>query len=169
MNKDSIVSPRLQKAVAKLAADEYYSSQYYALTPFAADAGQRTALAELFGKFEADSRQAMFAHLAEWMLRYGVDVPASEAEMRKSATPDVVKKATSAKKGQAANSYVDKAAEIEASVMAAYKDVIESEGVAYFTDLQSLLWQNYYSHADNASRLQTARIAIDANCDLVMN
>ena len=53
--------------------------------------------------------------------------------------------------------------------MKTYKETIEIDGVEYFTDLQSLLWQNYYDRGDNVSKLQTAKIASDVQCDLVMN
>ena len=92
MNKESIVSPRLQKAVKKLAADEYYSAQYYMLAPFAADADQYGTLCELFKQFEVSARTQRFERLIEWLAKYGVDIPYSEAEMKKCATPDLIKK-----------------------------------------------------------------------------
>jgi len=61
------------------------------------------------------------------------------------------------------------AGEVETASMEAYKNALEIDGVEYFTDLQSLLWQNYYDRGDNVEKLRTARIAFDAQCDLVMN
>lgn len=168
MTNESIVSPRIQKAVQRLAADEYYSAQYYMLAPFAVQDGQYGALCELFAQQEAQSR-ARFARLVEWSAKYGVEVPFSEAEMKKRATPELAKKAQGVKKGQAAGLYIDKAKEVEEAAMKSYKDTIDIDGLEYFTDLQSLLWQNYYDRGDAMSRLQTARVAFDASCDLVMN
>ena len=93
MKKESIVSPRLQKAVKKLAADEYYSAQYYMLAPFAVESDQYGILRELFQQLEGSARLARFGRLVEWLAKYGVDIPYSEAEMRKCATPELVKKA----------------------------------------------------------------------------
>lgn len=169
MKKESIVSPRLQKAVRKLAGDEYYSAQYYMLAPFAVELDQQGTLRELFGQLEQSARTSRLGRLIEWMTKYGVDVPYSEAEMRKCATPDVVKKTQGARKGQQAGFYLDKAKDVEEAAMKAYKDALEIDGVEYFTDLQSLLWQNYYDRGDNVGKLQTAKIAFDAQCDLVMN
>jgi len=169
MKRESIVSPRLQKAVKKLAADEYYSAQYYMLAPFAVDPDGYGALRELFAQLEGSARLSRFGRLVEWLAKYGVDVPYSEAEMRKCATPDIVKKAQSVKKGQEAGFYIDKAKDIEESSMKSYKETLEIDGLEYFTDLQSMLWQNYYDRGDNVGKLQTARIAFDASCDLIMN
>lgn len=99
MKKESIVSPRLQKTVKKLVADEYFSAQYYMLTPFAVEADQYGALCDLFGQLEKSARVQRFGRLVEWLAKYGVDIPHSEAEMKKCATPDLVKKAQSVKKG----------------------------------------------------------------------
>jgi len=155
--------------VKRLAADEYFSAQYYMLAPFAAEPDSYGALNELFRQLEGSARTARFGRLVEWLTKYGVDIPYSEAEMRKCATPDVVKKTQSAKKGQQAGFYLDKAKEIEESSMKAYKETLEIDGIEYFTDLQSMLWQNYYDRGDNVGKLQTAKIAFDAQCDLVMN
>ena len=112
---------------------------------------------------------ARFGRLVEWLAKYGVDTPYSEAEMRKCATPDIIRKTQGVKKGQPAGFYLDKAKDLEESSMKTYKETIEIDGVEYFTDLQSLLWQNYYDRGDNVSKLQTAKIASDVQCDLVMN
>lgn len=169
MKKESIVSPRLQKAVRKLAADEYYSAQYYMLAPFAVEPDHYGALCELFQQLEGSSRTSRFGRLVEWLTKYGVDIPYSEAEMKKCATPDLVRKTQGAKKDKSAGFYLDKAKDLEEASMKAYKETLEIDGVEYFTDLQSLLWQNYYDRGDNVGKLQTAKIAFDAQCDLVMN
>ena len=104
-----------------------------------------------------------------WLAKYGVDIPYSEQEMKKCATPAVVKNAQCGRKNQPASFYLDRAKELEEQSMKTYKDTIDIEDVTYFTDLQSLLWQNYYDRGDNIGKLQTARIAFDAQCDLVMN
>lgn len=89
--------------------------------------------------------------------------------MRKCATPDLIRKAQGVKKGQPTGFYLDKAKDLEEASMKTYKETLEIDGVEYFTDLQSLLWQNYYDRGDNVGKLQTAKIAFDAQCDLVMN
>ena len=104
---------------------------------------------------------ARFGRLVEWLAKYGVDVPYNEAEMRKCATPDLIRKTQGIKKGQPAGFYLDKAKDLEETSMKTYKETIEIDGVEYFTDLQSLLWQNYYDRGDNISKLQTAKIASD--------
>lgn len=104
---------------------------------------------------------ARFGRLVEWLAKYGVDVPYNEAEMRKCATPDLIRKTQGIKKGQPAGFYLDKAKDLEETSMKTYKETIEIDGVEYFTDLQSLLWQNYYDRGDNVSKLQTAKIASD--------
>lgn len=169
MNRETIVSPRLQKAVRKLAAEEYYAAQYYMLAPFAAKSEQYPALCELFQQLEGSARLQRFGRLVEWLAKYGVEIPSSESEMKKCVSGDVVRKSQSAKRGEDAGFYLDRAKDIEEAAMKSYKDVIEIDGMEYFTDLQSLLWQNYYDRADNVGKLQTARIALDASCDLVMN
>lgn len=168
MTNESIVSPRIQKAVQRLAADEYYSAQYYMLAPFAVKDGQYGTVNELFGQQEGASK-TRFARLVEWLAKYGVEVPCSEAEMKKHATPEVSKKAQTPKKGQPAGVYIDQAKDVEEASMKSYKDALDIDGLEYFTDLQSLLWQNYYDRGDAVGRLQTARVAFDASCDLVMN
>ena len=169
MKNESIVSPRLQKAVKRLAADEYYSAQYYMFAPFAVQNDQHATVCELFQQLEGSSRLARFGRLVEWLAKYGVDIPYSEQEMKKCATPAVVKNAQCGRKNQPASFYLDRAKELEEQSMKTYKDTIDIEDVTYFTDLQSLLWQNYYDRGDNIGKLQTARIAFDAQCDLVMN
>ena len=139
------------------------------LAPFAVEPDQYGALCELFQQLEGSARTARFGRLVEWLAKYGVDIPCSEAEMRKCATPELVKKTQGVKKGQPAGFYIDKAKEAEEASMKAYKEALEIDGVEYFTDLQSLLWQNYYDRGDNVGKLQTAKIAFNAQCDLVMN
>ena len=139
------------------------------LAPFAVEPDQYGALCELFLQLEGSARTARFGRLVEWLAKYGVDVPYSEAEMRKCATPDLIRKAQGVKKGQPAGFYLDKAKDLEEASMKTYKETLEIDGVEYFTDLQSLLWQNYYDRGDNVGKLQTAKIASDVQCDLIMN
>ena len=168
MKNESIVNPRIQKAIKKLIADEFYSSQYYTLTPFAVEAEQYGAIYELFKQFEI-SAKTKFNNIIEWAIKYGIDIPHSEAEMKKIATSEIVKKVSSVKKKQTADFYINKAIEIENIMLKIYKDTTNIDDIAYFTDLQSILWQNYYDKADNIGKLQTAIIAFEASCDLVMN
>ena len=78
---------------------------------------------------------ARFGRLVEWLAKYGVDVPYNEAEMRKCATPDLIRKTQGVKKGQPASFYLDKAKDLEEASMKTYKETIEIDGVEYFTDL----------------------------------
>ena len=169
MKNNSIVSPRLQKAIKKLAADEYFSAQYYMLAPFAVTSDQYQVLCDLFQQFEGNARLNRFGNLVKWLIQYGIDIPCNETELKKCATPNVIKKSSTIKKNQDANFYLSQAKEIEEISMKAYKDIIDIDEVAYFTDLQSLLWQNYYDRADNINKIQSTQIAFDASCDLIMN
>ena len=139
------------------------------LAPFAVEPDQYGALCELFQQLEGSARMARFGRLVEWLAKYGVDIPYSEADLAYYTNCRADREQADSSARPAAGFYLDKAKDLEEASMKAYKETLEIDGVEYFTDLQSLLWQNYYDRGDNVGKLQTAKIAFDAQCDLVMN
>lgn len=168
MEKESIVGKALQGQVQKLIAEEYFAYQLYFFSLAAAGGDEVGVVAELFAKIGEDELRDHLAQLAEWCRAYGVDVPASESEMKKAASKKLQALTSGLKKGQPAGYYLDQAIAQEELAAESYKKALEGKDVCQFTDLQATLWHIYYDEVQHLRDLNTAKIAYEAGDDLVM-
>ena len=166
---ESIVGTKLQDAVRKLIAEEYYAYTLYFLSRFAVAPNERDVVSDLFSQIADDELDDHMKTLTEWCFEYGIDVPCTESEFKKLAGAKASKQVSDLKKGKDAAYYIQEAVKSEEMAIESYKAVLDMKEVHDFTDLQSALWKIYYDEEEHLGNLKTARIAYDAGNSLIMN
>lgn len=168
-NENSLASPKLQKVVQAMIAEEYFAYQLYFFSQLAVKAEDRGALRELFAQIAADELEDHMKELVEWCAEYKVDVPATDAEFRRAAAKPMQKVVQDLKKNKNAGYYLDQAIKHEELAIQSYKEALAEREVSQFTDLQATLWHIFYDENEHLANLTTAKTAYEAGADLVIS
>ena len=168
-NEESLASPKLQKVVQAMIAEEYFAYQLYFFSRFAVKAEDRGVLADMFAQIAADELEDHMKELVEWCAEYKVDVPATEAEFKRAAAKPIQKVVADLKKNKDAGYYIDQAIKQEELAIQSYKEALDEDEVCQFTDLQATLWHIFYDENDHLRNLTTAKTAYEAGADLVIS
>lgn len=165
---EELVGKKLQDSVRRLISEEYYAYQLYLFSRLAVKSEDRGAIFDLFVEIAEDELDDHMNTLIGWCNEYGVDIPCTEREFKKYASPAISKQVSDLKKGKDAAYYLSEAVKSEEAAIASYKKVLELPEVHEFTDLQSAFWKIFYDENEHLQNLKTARIAYDANDDLII-
>ena len=158
----------IQKAVAKLIAEEWIAGTMYKMMTLACKQDQRGVIKDLFNEIGNDEIDDHFASLVKWCDQFGCYIPCSEDEFNKLADKKLVKLAKEVKKGQDAKYYIEKALESEELAINSYKEVLDEQPVHIYTELQSILWSIYYDEEEHLKDLNSSLIACDANVEMII-
>ena len=157
---------KLQKAVLKLISEEWYAYQLYMFSRLAVKNEEAETVDKLFNDISDDEINDHMAELIKWCRTYDYEVPCGETEFKKYAAKKISKQLADLKKNKDAAYYIDEAIKSEHEAIASYKAIIEYPEVSQFTDLQSLLWHIYYDEIEHLEKLNSAKIACEADVDL---
>lgn len=172
MTKIEIENPYMdkdiQKALNKLISEEWIASNMYQQMIFGCIPEERGVIYELFTSIANDEMHDHMKSLVDWCMQHAYDIPCKTAEFKRYASAADVKLLDTFKTKQNAAYYIEKAIESEKSAIESYKAVIDSGNIAQFTDLQSIIWNNYYDEQEHLEKLNSALIAYEANADMIM-
>lgn len=159
---------KLHSAIRKSIAEEYGASQLYTLWLLASENTAKPTLADMFTKFSDEKFKRNMLELVEWCNSVECDVPCTEPEMKRTQSDTMKKFFNHMKKGKDAGYYIDQAISMQNYQVLQYRKILEIDEVSQFTDLQSLLWNIYYDEEQRLRDLHTAKIAFEANANMII-
>jgi ferritin-like protein len=168
MTENAYMNEKLQDAVKKLISEEWYAYQLYMFSAMTAKKDQVKFIDDLFKETANDELGDHMKELIEWCRTYDYEIPCGEAEFKKYADKTLSKQLADLKKNKDAGYYLDEAIKSEEAAVKSYKAVLEYPDTYHYTDLQALLWHIYYDEVEHLEKLHTAKIAYEADADLVM-
>ena len=172
MTKIEIENPYIdkdiQKALNKLISEEWIASNFYQQMVFGCIHEERGVICELFTSIANDELHDHMKSLVDWCMQNGYDIPCKMSDFRRYASSNDVKLFDTFKPKQNAKYYIQKGIESEKSALQSYKTIIDQGKISQFTDLQSIIWNNYYDEQEHLEKLNSALIAYEANADMIM-
>ena len=143
----------VQKAVLKLASDEWFAGNIYKQFILLVKNEDRSKIADQMIDIAQDELDDHLKGIVEFALANGFEVPSTYNEMKKYADKADVKLFEGCKKSQDALFYVEKSIESEKRAIETYQKFVDDYDFAHdFQDFKMVVQNNYY---DEISHLET--------------
>ena len=162
---DPFYDAKVQKILNKLVSEEIIASNFYLGCIMACQPDERKAFSEMFIEIAQDEMDDHCKKLCVWASNCGYSVPFKFKDFEKYAAKSVFAQYDKLKDGQGASYYVDEAIKSEEDAIKSYKEAMEYEDIPQ--DLNAILLQNYYDELEHLENLQTLKMAVDGQVDLI--
>ena len=156
---------QIQKILNKLISEEVIANQFYIGCTAAACKCQKALFNDMFVEIAIDELDDHCKNLCEWAKNNDYSVPFKFKDYEKYAASSVVKQFENLKEDQEASYYVAEALKSEDDAINSYQEAMEYDNLPQ--DLNAILIQNYYDELEHKENLETLKMAVDGQIDLV--
>lgn len=163
MENNNEKNAKVQKALNKLIADEWFAGNVYRMFAIAVNGEHRDAIVGQLLSVASDELNDHYKSLVDYALQNGYSVPATYSEMKKLADKADVKLFENAKKSADALWYVDEAIESEKRAIAAYEEYVDDYEYTKIPELFMILQNNYYDEQQHLKDFSFTKSMIEAS------
>lgn len=156
---------KVQKILNKLISEEVIANNFYIGCIAAACKCQKAMFNDMFVDIAIDELDDHCKKLCDWASANDYSVPYKFKDYEKHASKSVVEQFDKLKDDQEASYYVEEALKSEKDAIQSYEEAMKYEDLPQ--ELNAILLQNYYDEIEHHENLQTLKMAVDGQVDLI--